>query len=517
MKAFYSFIFVAILVQSIEDSVFSQIIPPEDPTLISVKVDTASGDVIINWLPSPSTDVIGYIIYRDSVGSTGFVAVDTVPSTGSATYTYNYYTSLVTQRSVIYSVVAYDSEGTASTPVQKHNTIFLTLDYDSCEQRMYLDWNSYVAWTGDNSLTGYNVYLDTNNRGYERTPYEQIQDGESVPTQGYLENVAENTNYCIFVEAVHQDGIRKSTSNAVCYYTEMPRHPSWVNADYATVTDEGLVKLSFSRDPAGETGDFVVIRGKNDTASISYSLDTLKDVTDNPLLYYDTIVYDTVNYYYMLLALDACDAVVSASNVAGNITLKAKRPGTDPYTINLSWSRYLEWDLDVHEYYIYRILNDTTATLRDSVPNLLSINTFTYSDDVENLVNQGVSAQIAYYILARENDGNPYYPRAESRSNLAVIDITPQVYMPDAFTPNDDAFNETIKPIITFEPKEYRFSIYDRWGTRVFETENSMEAWDGTLPNGSRAVEGVYVYYLKLTTRGDIIVEKRGTLILIYP
>ena len=89
--------------------------------------------------------------------------------------------------------------------------------------------------------------------------------------------------------------------------------------------------------------------------------------------------------------------------------------------------------------------------------------------------------------------------------------------MPNAFTPNNDLLNDSISPKITFEPKEYHFLIYDRWGARVFETNNSNEAWDGKLPNGSYASSGVYIYYLKLTTKGDIIVEKRGTIVLIYP
>ena len=68
-------------------------------------------------------------------------------------------------------------------------------------------------------------------------------------------------------------------------------------------------------------------------------------------------------------------------------------------------------------------------------------------------------------------------------------------YIPNAFTPDGDNFNEVFKPIFTsgFDPYDYHFTIFNRWGEMVFESYNSAYGWDGTY--GEALVEdGVYIW-----------------------
>nr|MCR4878607.1 gliding motility-associated C-terminal domain-containing protein [Bacteroidales bacterium] len=55
------------------------------------------------------------------------------------------------------------------------------------------------------------------------------------------------------------------------------------------------------------------------------------------------------------------------------------------------------------------------------------------------------------------------------------------LYLPNAFTPNEDALNPVFLPIFTYpdEIEEYRMEIYNRWGTLVFRTEEKTFGWDG--------------------------------------
>ena len=59
--------------------------------------------------------------------------------------------------------------------------------------------------------------------------------------------------------------------------------------------------------------------------------------------------------------------------------------------------------------------------------------------------------------------------------------------------------------------------VFDRWGSLVFETTNPDTAWDGRIKGGSKATEGVYIYYVKLTTTSGIEVEQKGQITVFYP
>src|SRR5690606_25871380 len=65
---------------------------------------------------------------------------------------------------------------------------------------------------------------------------------------------------------------------------------------------------------------------------------------------------------------------------------------------------------------------------------------------------------------------------------LAFLDVIPQIryYLPNAFTPNNDSKNEFFKGVGVMEgAQEFRFSIWNRWGELIFETNDPEEGWNG--------------------------------------
>jgi gliding motility-associated-like protein len=52
--------------------------------------------------------------------------------------------------------------------------------------------------------------------------------------------------------------------------------------------------------------------------------------------------------------------------------------------------------------------------------------------------------------------------------------------------------------------------IYNRWGQKVFETNDIQQGWDGTF-NGSVVEGGVYVYTLYLGTKNGIYHHRKGS------
>jgi gliding motility-associated-like protein len=71
------------------------------------------------------------------------------------------------------------------------------------------------------------------------------------------------------------------------------------------------------------------------------------------------------------------------------------------------------------------------------------------------------------------------------------------VYAPTAFTPNADYLNEFYTIHVTgIDLVTYHMEIYNRWGEKLFITDNINEGWNGTT-NHKNAPEGVYTWYLE--------------------
>jgi gliding motility-associated-like protein len=86
-----------------------------------------------------------------------------------------------------------------------------------------------------------------------------------------------------------------------------------------------------------------------------------------------------------------------------------------------------------------------------------------------------------------------------ARVNIQVYeDIV--YFVPNAFTPDGDNFNQTFKPVFTsgYDPYDYSLFIYDRWGEIIFESHDASVGWDGTYGDGSGIVmDGTYVWTIE--------------------
>ncbi len=81
-------------------------------------------------------------------------------------------------------------------------------------------------------------------------------------------------------------------------------------------------------------------------------------------------------------------------------------------------------------------------------------------------------------------------------------------HIPNTFTPNGDALNEEFMILGNdLSDEEFELNIFDRWGKVVFSSTNPGLGWNGQLPGGVAAQEGVYVWRLK--ARSLQTLEKR--------
>jgi len=62
--------------------------------------------------------------------------------------------------------------------------------------------------------------------------------------------------------------------------------------------------------------------------------------------------------------------------------------------------------------------------------------------------------------------------------------------------------------------KQYKLSIYNRWGQLIYSSKNPFEQWDGK-PLGKNGENAIYTWYCEFVLPGQSKTTKKGTLLLI--
>jgi gliding motility-associated-like protein len=88
------------------------------------------------------------------------------------------------------------------------------------------------------------------------------------------------------------------------------------------------------------------------------------------------------------------------------------------------------------------------------------------------------------------------------------------VWIPNAFTPDNNGANDVFKPNFPAPVQNYRMQIWNRWGLRVFETTSSSIGWDGKFKSDTQP-SAVYIYIITFRDIDGIDVKKTGTITLI--
>jgi gliding motility-associated-like protein len=76
-------------------------------------------------------------------------------------------------------------------------------------------------------------------------------------------------------------------------------------------------------------------------------------------------------------------------------------------------------------------------------------------------------------------------------TQLVKIAPRPDIYVPTAFSPNQDGRNDILRPILIGIKELRYFKIFNRWGQLVFETKTSGVGWDGIIKGEPVPVQAV--------------------------
>ncbi|TAL58732.1 MAG: T9SS type B sorting domain-containing protein [Bacteroidetes bacterium] len=87
------------------------------------------------------------------------------------------------------------------------------------------------------------------------------------------------------------------------------------------------------------------------------------------------------------------------------------------------------------------------------------------------------------------------------------------IFVPNAFSPNNDGKNE-MECVLGNCIETLKFSIFDRWGEKVFETTDPKICWDG-IYKGKLMNTATFVYYLEAVLANGEQINKKGNISLI--
>jgi len=482
---------------------------PYKPVVTSVSVDTSTGGTVIEWNVNSAADTRGYEIF-EAFPDDFRKAIDTALGINNTSYTD--FSRDPTLKSQPFGVLAFDDclsginpTYRPSSPSSIHKTIFLSTTLDTCAREVGLVWTNYFGWpTG---VESYEVYMVENNED------PVLLSSQNGMDSTYLhQGVNSSSSYSYFVKAI-QSGSSKlvqSFSNKNQVVVSNLQVASYLYLSSVSVEEKNQLTIGFIADPV----DAIVSYRLEKATTESGPYETIESISSNPSGQFQVIDQEVetsiTRYYYRVISINDCGVTVDTSNIGTSLLLKGD---TDDQSLinSLQWNGYKDWQSGVNYYNIYR--GTTSNLLGGTLISSISGEATSYQDDVSDLLI--AEGKFCYYIEAVEGI-NGFDTLARVKSNIKCIFLEPEVWVPNAFTPNNDNVNDVFKPVTRFvQEADFIFEVYNRWNQKIFESRDLNVGWDGTYK--SKAVkEGVYMYIINFRSAFGNFDQRTGIINVFY-
>lgn len=474
---------------SFEDG-FEDVIGPGITEITTVTVDNATGKALITWPVNPAKDTEGYYILTYKNALSDPTTLDTVY--GRNTTSFLDPLSDPSVESKAYLLMPFDSCGKFTrVGFLDHHTIFLSVQSNVCDKSTSLKWNKYLNWPG--GVSRYEVYanailvatLDSNTLFYTHT------------------GLSQSTNYVYTIKAVPVAvAISPSVSNKVSVTTGNMTAPTFISVKSVTVTGPRQVAVTGSVDSLADISGYRLIRSTS-AAGPFEKVQELAGTSSGTIMFTDNSAQTKErSYFYKVEAIDSCGGLALTSSNTGRTMHVSVNPESD-FTNTMTWNAYSSSD---SIYVIYRSIDGVW----DNAPvAIIPLGKFFYSDDISSLPDG--EGNFCYRVQAVVKYAKNY--QDISNSNEFCIVQSPRLFIPTAFVPT--GVNAVLYPINVYaEAKSYVFTIYNRWGDKIFETNDPLKGWDGTY-NGSIVQQGIYLYVVSFTGTNEKMLNRTGTVHLI--
>lgn len=477
-------------VSNIQGGVYNDTKSPEEPLIDSISV-LPDGKTILAWKVPIDKDVVKYEIqYRTSAGTNTVMDV----ASGRTTTAYTYTLTAANITSVGIFAGAIDSCNRSSTLNYNLNTMFLKTEYNRCSHTTTLSWNNYLFI--QNGILEYRIYYSTDSLNFKLL-------GSSTQNSFVHTNVDGGKRVCYFVRVINNPKLITASSNRVYFFTSEVQIPDYTYIKNVKAINDNSNSIQILIDASKESKGLSIQRSED---SLNFTTIGFLNYIGSPNFNFvdELVTPKKKSYYYRAVITDSCGNSRTSSNVVKTMLLESKDDQEDMFTKHLTWNAYEGFNAGVGSYKIYRAIDGTfeSSPITTTKPNVR-----TYSDNIENLAEQG--ARVDYFIEANEKSLNAFGIQENSTSNSTSVFLEGRLYVPNAFAPK--GVNKTWKPILHFIDKnEYSVKVFNRWGLQVFETNNDADVW-----NGDEQPADVYVYIIHYKNARGEYKEVTGKLNLI--
>ncbi len=200
-------------------------------------------------------------------------------------------------------------------------------------------------------------------------------------------------------------------------------------------------------------------------------------------------------YYYRVEAYDTCEKDIKSNKGS---TIVAKGENFDNQYAIVNWTPYLSWPNGVANYDI---------EIKDG-KDWVVVNATSALDYKDNNFADGDGLKKCYRITAYENNG-----AGLSNSNEVCLPVAPVLWIPNAFSPDNNLLNEGFY-ITTMGIEKLSIKIYNANGEQVFSCNGIDCVWDGNY-KGKAAPMGVYTYIVSARGTDKKSINTSGSITLI--
>lgn len=170
--------------------------------------------------------------------------------------------------------------------------------------------------------------------------------------------------------------------------------------------------------------------------------------------------------------------------------------------------------------------NDTLVTINQPLQlNAQDINSSGFINYLWSpsfaLSNSGIKNPVAIYNASLTTNGITYTVTArtqngcEAKDNITVkVFVAPEIYVPNAFTPNNDGLNDVLRPVLAGIRELKYFAVYNRYGQLIYKTSIQGQGWNGLVSGVMQNTGGFAWTAEAIDYKGNTII-RNGMAILI--